>query len=380
MNVPHPLLVRWLVGWLVALQTAPGLPTDWMVTTAAAADEWLCTFWWAFVGACALGSGAAPSWARRAVAPLVARGKVDARDDDADANGPTTKNANAKAATRWAAAWRVPHAWFKHFYVVGCCVNAIALMGSSGNAGGAASDASRLALGLFQVHLIRRLYESAFVSSYRAGASMHAASYALGLAYYVCASQSWAWRTPTTASGGLFNFDDASETNGGGAAGGTTAGVLLLALKCIGVVLFAVGNREQHRCHVILAESRRAKSSRSARTKRSYVIPRGGWFERFSCAHYTAEIVIYLGLLTIVLPPRIAPLFINPPDRYWRLVLRVVAAPASMCLAVCANLTLAAHSHHAWYLDAFGEDYPRHRTAIFPSLSFRHPKPSSSSS
>jgi 3-oxo-5-alpha-steroid 4-dehydrogenase 3 len=351
-----------------------------MVTTAAAADEWLCTFWWAFVGACALGSGAAPSWARRAVAPLVARGKVDARDDDADANGPTTKNANAKAATRWATAWRVPHAWFKHFYVVGCCVNAIALMGSSGNAGGAASDASRLALGLFQVHLIRRLCESAFVSSYRAGASMHAASYALGLAYYVCASQSWAWRTPTTASGGLFNFDDASETHGGGAAGGTTAGVLLLALKCIGVVLFAVGNREQHRCHVILAESRRAKSSRSARTKRSYVIPRGGWFERFSCAHYTAEIVIYLGLLTIVLPPRIAPLFINPPDRYWRLVLRVVAAPASMCLAVCANLTLAAHSHHAWYLDAFGEDYPRHRTAIFPSLSFRHPKPSSSSS
>ena len=357
-----------MVGWLRSRRRRRETDgTDEGLVSMATADEWLCAFWWAFVGACALGSGAAPSWARRAVAPLVARGKVDARDDDAI--GPTMTTKNAKA--RWATAWRVPHAWFKHFYVVGCCVNAIALTRSSGNAGGAASDASRLALGLFQVHLIRRLYESAFVSSYRAGASMHAVSYALGLAYYVCASQSWAWRPP---NGGLLDFDGgASETNGGGGA----AGVLLLALKCIGVVVFAVGNREQHRCHVILAESRRAKSSRSARTKRSYVIPRGGWFERFSCAHYTAEIVIYLGLLTVVLPPRIAPLFINPPDRYWRLVLRVVAAPASMCLAVCANLTLAARSHHAWYLDAFGEDYPRHRTPIFPSLSFRlHPKPS----
>ena len=335
----------------------------------ATADEWLCAFWWAFVGACALGSGAAPSWARRAVAPLVARGKVDAAREGVRGGG------GGGPTAAWATAYRVPHAWFKHFYVVGCCVNAIALTGSLGNAGGAASDASRLALGLFQVHLIRRLYESAFVSSYRAGASMHAASYALGLAYYVCASQSWAWRPPTTASGGLLDFDGgASETNGGGGA----AGVLLLALKCIGVVVFAVGNREQHRCHVILAESRRAKSSRSASTKQSYVIPRGGWFERFSCAHYTAEIVIYFGLLTIVLPPRIALIFINHPDcSRWRLILRVVAAPASMCLAVCANLTLAARSHHAWYLDAFGEDYPRHRTPIFPSLSFRlHPKPS----
>lgn len=338
-------------------------------------DEWLCAFWWAFVGACALGSEAAPSWARRAVGPLVARGKVDAASGDARGGG------GGGGPAAWATAWRVPHAWFKHFYVVGCCVNAIALKGSLGNAGGAASDASRLALGLFQVHLIRRLYESAFVSSYRAGASMHAASYALGLAYYVCASQSWAWRPPTTASGDAFAFDfdggGASETNGGG--GGAAGGVLLLALKCIGVVLFAVGNREQHRCHVILAESRRAKSSRNARTKQSYVIPRGGWFERFSCAHYTAEIVIYLGLLTVVLPPRIAPLFINHPGRRWRLILRVVAAPASMCLAVCANLTLAARSHHAWYLDAFGEDYPRHRTPLFPSFFPRHPKPKPSS-
>ena len=279
-------------------------------------DERLCAFWCAFVGASALGSGAAPSWARRAVAPLVARGKVDASGDDdevgdgdddgddGDDGGPTTRKKvtrrkGRKAATRWATRWRVPHAWFKHFYVVGCCVNAVAIASlGSGNAGGAADDASRLALWLFQVHLIRRLYESAFVSSYRAGASMHAASYALGLAYYACASQSWAWRPPS-------DFVDASETNG--AAG------LTLALKYIGIVLFAVGNREQHRCHVILAESRRAKSSRNARTVRSYVIPRGGWFERFSCAHYTAEIVIYLGLLAVALPPRIAPLCVAHP-------------------------------------------------------------------
>ena len=360
----------------------------------ATTDEWLCAFWCAFVGASALGSGAAPSWARRAVAPLVARGKVDASGDDevvgdddddggddGDDGGPTTRKKvtrrkGRKAATRWATRWRVPHAWFKHFYVVGCCVNAVAIASlGSGNAGGAADDASRLALWLFQVHLIRRLYESAFVSSYRAGASMHAAAYALGLAYYACASQSWAWRPPS-------DFVDASETNGGG-GGGAAAG-LTLALKYIGIVLFAVGNREQHRCHVILAESRRAKSSRNARTVRSYVIPRGGWFERFSCAHYTAEIVIYLGLLAVALPPRIAPLCVaHPPGRRWRLALRVVAAPASMCLAVAANLTLAAHSHHSWYLDAFGEDYPRRRTAIFPpipSLFPRRRSPASSGS
>ncbi|KAJ0667011.1 putative polyprenol reductase [Helianthus annuus] len=76
-----------------------------------------------------------------------------------------------------------------------------------------------------------------------------------------------------------------------------------------------------------------------------YAIPHGDWFEYVSSAHYTAEIVIYGGLL-VASGGRDLSL--------WLLFAFVVA-----------NLGFAATLTHAWYLQKF-DDYPRKRRAIFP--------------
>jgi len=326
--------------------------------------------WTVFTCACVCASARAPRVLRTALRPLVARGKDEhraaasrvessiarrfAEKREKKARGDGEEEAVGTHAQTWRRALdvRVPHRWFQHFYVVGCGVNAWALRTTAG--GGFSRDScvlwsvtpgckSNLALMLFQCHLIRRLYESVWVSSYRAGSSMHAASYALGLAYYLGASQSWMWWG--------HDVELAIETPL------TSRDIAIIhAFTVFGLVAFVIGNREQYRCHAWLAAARRTKTGKSSATKRSYSIPRGGWFERVSCAHYTAEIVLYLGLLAIVLPCRLA----------FRVAAPRVAAPTLLCVAVVANLWIAARAHHAWYIEHFGVDvYPRDRHALF---------------
>ncbi|MFS7889364.1 putative polyprenol reductase [Helianthus anomalus] len=76
-----------------------------------------------------------------------------------------------------------------------------------------------------------------------------------------------------------------------------------------------------------------------------YVIPYGDWFEYVSSPHYSAEIVIYGGLL-------------------------VASGGADLSLwllfaFVVANLVFAATETQRWYLHKF-DDYPPNRYAIFP--------------
>ena len=321
-------------------------------------DDGLTMFWTAFACACAMASDgvvgrATPGRARRALRALAARGKIEDGGDGAGEGGARTDGPCMRAFSRA----RVPHRWFQHFYVVGCAANAATLWRRSADGVDASSAATVVVLALFQAHLCRRLYESVWVSSYRRGATMHAGAYALGLAYYLCASRTWAGDASTSSA-------DATRES---SPARTLARV---ACVVVGALAFAVGNYRQHECHVILAAARRAKSSRAAPSKKSYVVPRGGWFERFSCAHYTAEIVLYLGLLLIRLSDdvftgkwRLDALFSpsSSPASPSRSL-----APVALVPAVVSNLALAAREHHAWYVTNFKDDYPSRRTAIFP--------------
>ena len=331
-------------------------------TRAMTPDDGLTMFWTAFACACAMASdGAAgratPRRARRALRALAARGKIE--DGDGGDGGGARGGARDKdgPCMRAFSRARVPHRWFQHFYVVGCAANAATLWRRAADGVDASSASTVVVLALFQAHLCRRLYESVWVSSYRRGATMHAGAYALGLAYYLCASRTWA--------------GDAS-TSSADATGESSPARALARVACVvvGALAFAVGNYRQHECHVILAAARRAKPSRAAPSKKSYVVPRGGWFERFSCAHYTAEIVLYLGLLLIRLSDdvftgkwRLDVLF--PPSSSPSASSRRLA-PVALVVAVVSNLTLAAREHHAWYVTNFKDDYPSRRTAIFP--------------
>ena len=329
-------------------------------------DDGLTMFWWTFACACAMASDgtvagrATPRRARaRAFRALLARGKIEdggggERGDGDDEDGPCMR-AFSRA--------RVPHRWFQHFYVVGCAANAatLARRAAPGGAAASASASTVVVLVLFQAHLCRRLYESVWVSSYRRGATMHAGAYALGLVYYLCASRTWAGDASPAEAEASLSVDAARDLT-------SARAMARVACVVVGALAFAVGNYRQHECHAILAAARRAKSSRAAPSKKSYVIPRGGWFERFSCAHYTAEIVIYLGLLLIRVSDdvftakwRLDALF-SPSSASRR------RAPVALVVAVVSNLALAAREHHAWYVLNFKDEYPRHRTPLFPRV------------
>ncbi|KAK1419664.1 hypothetical protein QVD17_28908 [Tagetes erecta] len=77
-----------------------------------------------------------------------------------------------------------------------------------------------------------------------------------------------------------------------------------------------------------------------------YKIPKGGLFEYVSCANYFGEIVEWLG---------------------WTLMTGSWVG-LGFLLYTCANLVPRACANHEWYLEKFGEDYPKGRKAIIPFL------------
>ncbi|GMH00280.1 hypothetical protein Nepgr_002119 [Nepenthes gracilis] len=78
----------------------------------------------------------------------------------------------------------------------------------------------------------------------------------------------------------------------------------------------------------------------------AYKIPRGGSFELVSCANYFWEIVEWMA---------------------WA-VMTWSWAGLGFFFFTCANLVPRARATHIWYLEKFGEDYPKNRKAVFPFL------------
>lgn len=79
---------------------------------------------------------------------------------------------------------------------------------------------------------------------------------------------------------------------------------------------------------------------------KGYVVPKGGLFEFVACPNYFGEILEWLG---------------------WA-VMTWSWAGLGFLLYTFANLGPRARANRRWYLDKFGEDYPKERKGLIPYL------------
>ncbi|XP_073221817.1 LOW QUALITY PROTEIN: steroid 5-alpha-reductase DET2-like [Cicer arietinum] len=79
---------------------------------------------------------------------------------------------------------------------------------------------------------------------------------------------------------------------------------------------------------------------------KGYVVPKGGLFEVVSCPNYFGEILEWFG---------------------WALMTWSWAG-LGFFVYTFANLGPRARANHKWYLEKFGEDYPKKRIAVIPYL------------
>ncbi|KAK7256865.1 hypothetical protein RIF29_30408 [Crotalaria pallida] len=79
---------------------------------------------------------------------------------------------------------------------------------------------------------------------------------------------------------------------------------------------------------------------------KGYVVPKGGLFELVTCPNYFGEIVEWFGWALMT----------------WSWV------GLGFFIYTCANLVPRARANHQWYLEKFGEDYPKDRKAVIPYL------------
>ena len=80
--------------------------------------------------------------------------------------------------------------------------------------------------------------------------------------------------------------------------------------------------------------------------RKGYVVPKGGIFEMVSCPNYFGEILEWLGWSVMT----------------WSWV------GLGFFVYTCANLVPRARASHVWYLEKFGEGYPKNRRAVIPFL------------
>jgi hypothetical protein len=171
------------------------------------------------------------------------------------------------------------------------------------------------------------------------------------------------------------------------------------------VVIFAValtiwGQFEQYQHHAILAELRKNRTEKGmgprSAYKSKYRLPQGHWFDLVSSPHYLSEIIIYVGLISLLncsssqnLPEIMhgskpwnsisSPVrFLDPNGSCLLYIQRLLQYSSSSGFKACAlmswivtNLSISAYRNHRWYQHEFA-DFPGNpmmkRKALIPFI------------
>ncbi|KAM4810575.1 polyprenal reductase [Rhinophrynus dorsalis] len=249
----------------------------------------------------------------------------------------------------WLRCFDVPKRWFSHFYFVSVIWNGFllwivlqSLLEGIPVPGWITSLlhslnvdpqqvlgtelSSVIALVLVWIHSLRRLMECLLVNVFSGGV-IHLAQYCFGLGYYILLGMTIL--SSSQLDGKIVSFKD------------------LLMQTCwyhiLGLMLYIWASLHQYRCHVILANLRKDKSGEIINM--SHVVPCGDWFEKVSCPHYFAELLIYIS---------IAVIFGLVNTTWWLVVVYVL-----FCQALAAVLC------HEFYHEKF-DTYPHNRKAFIP--------------
>ncbi|NXL83383.1 PORED reductase, partial [Alectura lathami] len=181
-----------------------------------------------------------------------------------------------------------------------------------------------LVLLLLWLHSFRRLAECLCTSVFSRGI-IHILQYCFGLGYYFAVGSTVLCQVPADVRNGK------------------ELSVQICWYHIVGIVMYLWASLHQHRCLVILANLRKSKSGEVVNLNHS--IPFGDWFERVSCPHYFAELLIYVSM---------AVTFGFHNATWWCVVMYVLF-----------NQALAAALCHEFYQEKF-PSYPKHRKAFIP--------------
>ncbi|KAF9170983.1 hypothetical protein BGX21_007274 [Mortierella sp. AD011] len=201
-----------------------------------------------------------------------------------------------------------------------------------------------LAMSCYLIQVVRRWYESWFVERPSPQATLHIGHYLIGITFYTAMAPAiWvdtyeSWVKSTV----LQNQTDQHQSQ-------------LPLQTWIGFALFLWGSLHQYRCHVILANLRKPSSrgaSAGVQRQQEYKVPFGDWFQYLVTPHYSAEMVIYLGLYLMVSSSLSLPISPTVPTMLYSLVWVIV------------NLGIVARETDQWYRTRFGNNYTEPKETV----------------
>ncbi|KAI9236434.1 MAG: 3-oxo-5-alpha-steroid 4-dehydrogenase-domain-containing protein [Podila humilis] len=190
----------------------------------------------------------------------------------------------------------------------------------------------------YLIHTIRRWYETWYIERPSPTARINVGHYIIGITFYAAMAPAiWIDSVERTLSWNQSSTSVISQewSNTG------------KAQFAVGLALFLWASRHQHQCHRILANLRApASSSPSSKQTNSqeYKVPFGDWFQYLVTPHYSAEMLLYLGLYFMVTSSSV----VTPTTCPTLLIAWVW---------VVVNLGIVSRETDAWYKTRFGPEY-----------------------